>query len=99
MRITVRSHHQQLITNLALEMGCSPSEVLNYLLWQYRWGTPTKSLESPIKPLEQSAKPLELSTNQLTLASPKAIANFEQTQLQQEIDPIINKLAGLIEDF
>lgn len=89
MRITIRSHHQQLITNLALEMGCSPSEVINYLLWQHRWGTPTNALEQP---LEQSTKPIALK-------SPKAIANFEQTQLQQEIDPIISKIAGLIEDF
>ncbi|BAY80514.1 hypothetical protein NIES25_70020 (plasmid) [Nostoc linckia NIES-25] len=89
MKITVRKHHQQLITNMALEMGCSPSEALNYILWQYRWGTP----QPP------QLQPLESPTKQLTLASPKAIAQFEQTQLQQEIDPIINKIAGLIEDF
>lgn len=93
MQMTIRKHHQQLIINLALEMGCSPSEVVNYILWQYRWGTPQPPQQTlPLQPLESPTK-------QLTLASPKAIANFEQTQLQQDIDPIINKLAGLIEDF
>jgi hypothetical protein len=93
MKITIRKHHQQLMTNLALEMGCSTSEALNYILWQYRWGTPQPPQQTP------QLQPLESPTKQLTLASPKAIAKFEQTQLQQEIDPIINKLAGLIEDF
>lgn len=93
MQITIRKHHQQLITNLALEMGCSLSEVLNYILWQYRWATP--------QPPQQisTLQPLESPTKRFTLASPRAIAKFEQTQLEQEIDPIINKIAGLIEDF
>jgi hypothetical protein len=86
MRVTIRKHHQPLLNTLALEMGCSASEALNYLLWQHRWRTPQPQAVTKLK-------------SQFQPKSPQAIQQFEESQLQQDIDPIINRIAALIEDF
>jgi hypothetical protein len=86
MRLSIPRHHQQYISSLASEMGCSNAEALNWLIWTHRWGTP-------------QPQPQQASQIAFTPKSPQAIQQFEQSQLQQEIDPIIEKLATLIEDF
>jgi hypothetical protein len=86
MKITIPRHHRQLIENLSLEMGCSNSEALNWLIWNYRWGTP-------------QPQPQQQPQAIFAPKSPQAIANFEQQKLQEEIDPIIAKFAELIEEF
>jgi len=101
MRLSIPQHHRQFISALATELGATETEALNYLLWQYRRPAPNTSSklvdfseipETTVTPLLGFKPAFEPKT-------PQAIRQFEDIQLQQEIDPIISRIAGLIEDF
>ncbi|WP_414579306.1 hypothetical protein [Anabaena sp. CCY 9402-a] len=97
MRLSVNATHNQFLQTIASQMSASPAEALNYLLWELRrqnfsFGSP---LQSPLPSPQPALQP------QIGFKSPGAIAHFEEVsaELPQEIDPIISRIAGLIENF
>lgn len=95
MRISIKQHHAQFIKNLAEGMGCDATEALNYLLWQYRWNQQAPTAQALTSLNMPSLQPVE-KVEKFELKSPALIQEFEQlTDVQQEIDPIIERLISL----
>ena len=95
MRLTIRQHHHAFIADVAAQMGCSTTTALDYLLFELRrqgftFTTPTPPT-APTKPLTAP-----------TLASIQSGSNLGfvgAVQPFQEIDPCIERLSKLIEEF
>lgn len=104
LRINIQSHHTSYIEQIANEMECSPNEALNHLLWvlkqqNYHFGNaPISSCQS-----NQYYNPSTFETQATVMSglswqpqSPQAIQDFEE--IAQEVDPVIERLAGLLVD-
>ncbi|MBD2208121.1 hypothetical protein [Calothrix sp. FACHB-168] len=92
LRLTISTHHKTYLEAIASQMGCDCGEALNYLLWElrksnYQFGA---SIPHYNQDTFEKFKP----------QSPQAIQEFETTQeLHQQIDPIIARMALLVDDF
>jgi hypothetical protein len=92
MRIAIKKHNQRYLEQIANQMECDRATALDYLLFElrknnYSFGSPLPNSE------EKPAMPEPL--HGINFKSPRAIREFEE--LQQEVDPIIERLvlAGL----
>lgn len=111
MRITVKKHHEQYLQMISAQMGVSDTaEALNMLLWElrrinYAFGSPLP--QYPMTNDQQHYDPSTFETQATAMSglswqpqSPQAIRDFEDSQeLQQEIDPIIARMALLVDEF
>jgi hypothetical protein len=110
MRISIDKTHEKYLQFLASEIDATPKEVLNFLIWKLRESKYTFGgqipLQSPTQPHRLENPYFDPSTFESTPKtirvgfvpqSPQAIQDFEN--LRDEIDPIIARMASLIEDF
>ncbi|MBD2214872.1 hypothetical protein H6G27_34255 [Nostoc linckia FACHB-104] len=113
MKITISKTHQQYINAIASQMNASPSEVITYLLWELRKAKYqfNDSSNLPQQPQQINNRNVYYDSEEFKRAtavaalsfqsqSPQAIEEFENVQeLQEETDPIILRMAQLIENF
>lgn len=109
MRISIDQTHHKYLQFLSAELDATPKEVLNFLLWKLRESKYTFGGQIPLQAPTQARldnpyfDPSTLESTQKTTRvgfvpqSPQAIQVFED--LRDEIDPIIARMASLIEDF
>jgi hypothetical protein len=109
MRLTTDKTHDQYLQAIASQMGATPKDALNFLLWKLResnynfGGTlpqyPMPNTQQPqqhFDPNTFEARATAMSGLSFVPQSPQVIQEFEQ--LQQETDPVIARLASLIVD-
>lgn len=112
MRINLRKHHEQYLKTIASQMGIFDiSEALNLLLWElrrinYSFGSSLPQLphyqQQPqtsnyLDPSTFEAQATAMSGLNFHPSSPQRIQEFEE--LREEVDPIIQRLAELIDSF
>ncbi|OUL23829.1 hypothetical protein BV378_20665 [Nostoc sp. RF31YmG] len=111
LRLSLPQHHTIYLQSIASQMGCDEAQALNYLLWELRrsnfaFGSTLPPYPMPNTQLPQSnhfdpntfeSKPTAMSGLSFQPAFPDAVREFEQ--VQEEIDPVIAKMALLIENF
>lgn len=111
MRVTINKTHDQYLQAIASQMGCNAQEALNFMLWKLRESNFNFGGTLPHYPIPNAQQPqqhfdpstFEQATVMSGLAfqpqSPQAIQEFEE--LQQEIDPVIEKFIslGLVDQF
>ena len=102
MRVTINKTHDQYISAIASQMGATPQDALNFLLWKLRESNYNFGGTLPQHPTPNAQQPhFEPATAMSGLSfvpqSPQAIQEFEQ--LAEEIDPVIQRLAGLVDTF
>jgi hypothetical protein len=109
MKVSIKPYNQQYLHLIASQMGIDkPSEVINYLLLElkkmgYSFGSPLPQI--PQYPMPNAQQPQQhfdpgatvMSALSFIPQSPQAIQEFEQ--LTEEIDPVIARMATLIENF
>jgi hypothetical protein len=101
-RLTIPKHHSSYISAIASQMGCDASEAINYLLWEMRkanfnFGQQLPQYQ-PQPPAQTGFDPSNYECEKATAMSglswqpqsPAVIQEFEQ--LQEEIDPVIQRL-------
>ncbi|MBD2342200.1 hypothetical protein H6G64_35365 [Calothrix sp. FACHB-156] len=103
MRISIQKHHKAYIEQIAAEMECTTNEALNHLIWilkqqNYHFGN------LPLTPTSQHFDPSTFENRATAMSglsfipqSPQAIQEFQE--LQEEIDPVIARLACLVDQF
>lgn len=97
MRISIRKHNQAYLQELALQMGVPDvTEVLNYLLLDvkglgYKFGD--KSQSTPQQPQPPIGYNFDITKFERAAPVPECDRNYT------EQDPIISRLASLIEEF
>ncbi|OUL21481.1 hypothetical protein BV378_26550 [Nostoc sp. RF31YmG] len=101
MRLTINKSHDQYISAIASQMGTTPQQALNWMLWKLRESNYNFGGTLPQHPIPNAQQPhFEPATAMSGLSfvpqSPQAIQEFEELR---EIDPIIERLAGLIDSF
>ena len=99
MRLSIKTHNQEFLTSLAKQAGCSETEILNHLLLEMRldslFGADKTSLES--KAITNSVK---TAVSQPVPAFPAIkVPDYLPASVMQEIDPVIARMAELIENF
>jgi hypothetical protein len=97
-RLTIRAHNIEFLKTLALQMGIGDlSEVINYLILDakglgYTFGN--KPAQQPQQPQQAPIGYTHFDTNTFEKAAP--IPEHDRNYSQ---DPIIARMASLIEDF
>jgi hypothetical protein len=110
LRISLPQHHTVYLQSIASQMGCeNTSEALNYLLWElrksnYQFGQSLPQYQQHFNQVYNDPGTFEKATAMSALSwqptCGEAIRDFEATQeLHQEIDPVIARMASLIENF
>jgi hypothetical protein len=105
MRVTINKAHDGYISAIASQMGTTQQEALNYLLWELRrsnfqFGSQLPQHHQPQFDLSTYEQATAMSGLSFIPQSPQAIQEFESVQeLSEEIDPIIAKMALLVDDF
>lgn len=106
MRLTINKTHDGYLQAIASQMGATPQDALNFLLWKlresnYNFGGVLPQYPMPNVQYQPPQQQFELATAMSGLSfipqSPQAIQEFEE--LREEIDPVIERLAGLIDSF
>jgi hypothetical protein len=103
MRLTIKNHNQVYLQSLAQELGCDISEALNYLLLTLRHenyyfqksSRPSPVTQpTPVQPQDYFPIPTAF-TNDFK----HAFTDEYNRELAQKTDPIIERMASLIEAF
>jgi hypothetical protein len=98
MRISIKKHNQAYLQELALQMGVSDiTEVLNYLLLDIK-GLNYKFGDKPV-PTPQQAQQTSLGYSFDTSTFERIAPTPDVDRNQLEIDPVIARMASLIEEF
>lgn len=90
MRLTIKQHHHEYLLTLAAQMGCSPATTIDYLLFELRRQGFTFTSPTPPLPLADMPKLPPL---------PTSLGFVGSVQPFQEIDPVIERISSLIEEF
>ncbi|BAY67218.1 hypothetical protein NIES22_73810 (plasmid) [Calothrix brevissima NIES-22] len=94
MRLTINKSHDGYINAIASQMGTTPQNALNFMMWKLRESNYNFGDSLPQCPMPHAQQP----QIQFTPKSPQAIEEFEQ--LQAETDPVIERLLALgLESF
>ncbi len=99
MRLSIKPHNQEFLTNLAAQAGCTETDILNHLLLEMKldsiFGTDKVSTQN-----RAIASSVQASVSQPVPAFPAIeVPDYLPTSVMQEIDPIIERMASLIENF
>jgi hypothetical protein len=99
MRVTIKNHNQTYLQSLAQELGCDISEALNYLLLTLKHDNYyfQKSSQTHIPQPSQVMQHQDYFTFPSNF-KPDFSEEFSQ-ELAQKTDPIIERMASLIEAF
>ncbi len=100
-RVSIKSHHDQYLKNLAAQMNCDIAEALNYLLFEVRrtgfsftspltLSTPAPQPPQPPESIGAFVRYEELAPT-LPETTPSTDSEFD--------DEIIQKFAALLEEF
>ncbi len=107
MRLSIKPHNREFLTNLATQAGCSETEILNHLLLEMRldslFGADKASLES--RAIAFGGASAIANSVQAVVSRPVPafskieVPDYLPASVMQEIDPIIARMAELIENF
>ncbi|MBD2207830.1 hypothetical protein H6G33_36500 [Calothrix sp. FACHB-1219] len=105
MRLTINKAHDAYINAIASQMGTTPQQALNWMLWKlresnYNFGgiLPQYPMPNVQQPQQQFEPATAMSGLSFIPQSPQAIQEFEQ--VAEEIDPVISRLLALgLESF